>query len=40
MSEEAFDRLQMVMEQAGELAQRADYAKVVNNTFAQKAVKG
>ena len=40
MTEESFDRLQMVMEQAGELAKRADYSAVVNNTFAEKAKKG
>lgn len=40
MTEESFDRLQMVMEQAGELAQRADYSAVVNNTFAEKVIAG
>lgn len=38
LSEESFDRLQTVMTEAGELSQRADYSKVVNNTFAEKAV--
>ncbi len=37
MTEEAFERLQTVMEEAGELAQRADYALVVNNSFAERA---
>ena len=38
MSEESFDRLQTVMESAGELSQRAAFDAVVNNTFAEKAV--
>lgn len=38
MSEEGFDRLQTVMESAGELSQRAAFDAVVNNTFAEKAV--
>lgn len=38
MSEEGFDRLQTVMESAGELSQRAAFNAVVNNTFAEKAV--
>ena len=37
MSEDSFNRLQTVMTQAGELTKTADYDKVVNNTFAQKA---
>lgn len=37
MSEESFQRLQRVMAEAGELAKPADYTKVVNNTFAEKA---
>ncbi|MBQ8683105.1 MAG: ABC transporter substrate-binding protein [Clostridia bacterium] len=37
MSEESFNRLQSVMTEAGELTQIADYGKVVNNTFAEKA---
>ena len=37
MSEESFDRLQTVMESAGELSQRAAFDAVVNNTFAEKA---
>ena len=39
MSEESFNRLQSVMTEAGELTQIADYGKVVNNTFAQEAIK-
>lgn len=38
MSEEAFDRLQMVMEEAGELTQKAPYDKIVDNSFAEKTV--
>ncbi len=37
MTEESFDRLQTVMTEAGELSQKADFHKVVNNTFAEKA---
>ena len=37
MSEESFDRLQTVMTEAGELTKPADFDRVVNNTFAQKA---
>lgn len=39
MAEESFNRLQDVIEQAGELTQRAPFDKVINNTFAEKAVK-
>ncbi len=39
MTEEAFERLQTVMEEAGELAQRADYTLVVNNTFARASAR-
>ena len=39
MKEESFDLLQKVMETAGELTQKAPFNKVVNNTYAQKAVK-
>lgn len=38
-SEEAFGRLQDVMQLAGELEQRADYNELVNNTFAEEAIK-
>ena len=37
MSEESFELLQTVMSSAGELDQKAPYAEVVNNTFAEKA---
>ncbi len=37
MSAESFQRLQTVMTEAGELDQTADYAQVVNNTFAERA---
>lgn len=36
---ESFERLQTVMEQAGELKQKAPYEKVVNNSYAEKAIK-
>ncbi len=38
MGKDGFDRLQSVMTEAGELTKTADYSKVVNNTFAKKAV--
>ena len=38
MTEESFDRLQEVITEAGELTQKAPFDRVVNNTFAQKAV--
>lgn len=37
MSEEGFERLQTIMESAGELSQRAAFDAVVNNTFAEKS---
>jgi len=37
MSEESFNRLQTVMTEAGELTKTADFAAVVNNTFAEQA---
>ena len=39
MSKEAFEKLQDVIEEAGELAKRADYTKVVNNKYAKEAIK-
>jgi NitT/TauT family transport system substrate-binding protein len=39
MTEESFERLQTVMEQAGELKAKAPYDKVVDNTYAEKAMK-
>ena len=38
MSEVAFERLQMVMEEAGELSQRASYADIVDNSYGEKAM--
>jgi len=38
LKEEAFDKLQTVMSDAGELTQKAPYDKLINNTFAQTAV--
>lgn len=39
MKEESFNLLQDVMEEAGELETRAPFDKIVNNTYAEKAVK-
>lgn len=39
LKEESFDRLQTVMSEAGELSKKADYKNVVDNSFAQKAIK-
>ena len=39
MKEEAFNKLQDVMVQAGELTQRAVYGDIVNNSFAEKLMK-
>lgn len=38
MGKAGFDRLQSVMTEAGELAKTADYDKIVNNAFAEKAI--
>jgi len=38
MTEDSFDRLQRVMESAGELTQLAPFDQLVNNTFAENAV--
>ena len=38
LSEEAFERLQTVMTEAGELEQKAPYDEIVNNYYANKAV--
>ena len=35
LKEEAFDKLQLIMSEAGELEQKAPYDKVVNNTYAE-----
>ena len=37
MQKEAFDRLQTVMEEAGELPERVEFEKLVDNSFAEKA---
>ena len=39
LSEEGFNLLQTIIEEAGELKQRAPYSKVVNNDFANEAIK-
>ena len=39
MSEESYNRLQDIMEEAGELDVRAPFDKIVNNSYAQKVVK-
>ena len=36
LKQDAFDRLQMIMTEAGELEKKAPYDKVVNNTFANE----
>lgn len=38
LSKDAFERLQNIMEQAGELSKRASYEKIVDNSFALKAL--
>ena len=38
LKEESFNLLQTVMKEAGELEKEADYNKVINNSFAQKAI--
>ena len=40
LKQESFERLEEVMTQAGELKENAPYEKIVNNTFAEKAVNG
>lgn len=39
LTEESFNRLQDVMKEAGELDKRADYSKIVNNKYAEQAIK-
>lgn len=39
LEESAFNKLQDVMEEAGELEKRADYTKVVNNKYAENVIK-
>ncbi len=38
LTKESFDRLQTVMEEAGELKQKAPYETIVDNSYAQKVV--
>ena len=38
MAEQSFNRLQDVIEEAGELTRRVEFDKIVNNTFAEKSV--
>ena len=38
LKEESFNLLQTVMKEAGELEKEGDYSKIVNNSFAQKAI--
>ena len=38
LEEKAFERLQTVISEAGELDQKAPYDKVVNNEYAEKAI--
>ena len=38
MTKEAFDKLQEVMTEAGELTQKAPFEKIVTNEYATKAV--
>ena len=39
LKQEAFDKLQTVMQEAGELTEKAPYEIIVNNEFAEKAIK-
>ena len=39
MTEDSFNRLQDVIEEAGELTKRVEFDKLVNNTYAEKSVK-
>lgn len=39
LKEEAFDKLQLIMTEAGELENKAPYDKIVNNSFAEKVIK-
>ena len=40
LEQEAFDRLQTVMQEAGELTEKAPYEVIINNNFAKKVVEG
>lgn len=39
LKQESFDKLQEVMSEAGELTQKAPYDKIVNNKYAEEAIK-
>lgn len=39
LTKESFDRLQTVMEEAGELSKKAPYEKIINNSYAEKVMK-
>ena len=39
LKKESFDLLQTVMKEAGELEKEGDYEKIVNNSYAEKAIK-
>ena len=39
LKKESFDLLQTVMKEAGELEKEGDYDKIVNNSYAKKAIK-
>jgi NitT/TauT family transport system substrate-binding protein len=39
LKEESFERLQEVMEEAGELTKKAPYGDIVNNSYAESAIK-
>ena len=36
MTTESFDRLQTIIENAGELSRRVDFSKIVNNSYASE----
>ena len=38
LKEEAFEKLQLIMTEAGELTQKAPYENIVNNSFAEKVI--
>lgn len=39
LKEESFEKLQLIMTEAGELTQKAPYGDIVNNSFAEKVIK-
>lgn len=39
LKQESFDKLQQVMSEAGELKQKAPYEKIINNKYAEEAIK-